>query len=1000
MRAAFAVKDNHQQKNYTKKGSYDPANNFVTAACNGDIKTIRHLIHKKDVVAPELVSIPASRTYVTPLQMALYYQHTDIALLLLNNNKLLPDHCTDSFCKGLLDAKLNAQHQVATVRDRLEEKEEELQRLGALYNASQNLVAQQRASLDSELETTNHQRAEIESLTKRLADALDQQQQQQQANIFRAQTPTPSTTPPADPSTGPIDDELKELRAQLAEMHATKDAFVANTHKQIESAVQQRIDVQRQLDLALKQLDAITGEKKRETLAQQAWIITEKGNELQIDPVANLSQNANLISDVHVTQCMKHHCDWITQIDHFKDYVHRFARQNSEMVSHTKNLVMNVKGRSLWIPPTASSATSGTVQAPLGPDFRDRYGLRVDVESFLPTTPTPHVERLGSLIEDLQRMLGQPELSPFQGMIQSQHTKLQTIKTLLNANNMHETRYIDIITTLVEYFKSILTSQPLDIVLSASHKKATELEGSISKSAVQKVGRESAGSPFGAARHAEDQLTKSAELLTLLHNQLLVARQRYEEVDVEDALATIEAESIAKIEMLQADVLALHTDCRNDALACEQILQEQHETRQVGSSGLHDSIVSMLEQELPKNDFDITSCWQQVTTALENLTLACQHRYNVMKDAVQGLMERKREDSTGDVVAVQLRHNIEKLSVLGQRCDVAVTVFNSIMDLVQDGSLQLRQFFRECKDYAQQSVHGLNKDLETKLTSWNELYTDTLDHHQRQLQFINSRIDVLKGHMSSSNGQPGFPQMGTNLVNTFQQLAAERDWLEKEIPKLQNERIQLTRNLSSTTPTNLFNQSPSEESVSHTPTPPVGPQPKRMSTSRPTSAGEKRVHFNSSTQRAANVQQQQPHTNAVHSPLPLSASPSKTKHVAMPPTSPTPDSGDSANMSAELKYNRNLKFALVQIGIALPPLYLDAITGEIMADPVVASDGHTYDRSSIESWMRKCRTSPVTFDPFPSAVLKPNTVLCGKIGQWRKEQAKSIGFPPLNSQEC
>jgi hypothetical protein len=45
---------------------------------------------------------------------------------------------------------------------------------------------------------------------------------------------------------------------------------------------------------------------------------------------------------------------------------------------------------------------------------------------------------------------------------------------------------------------------------------------------------------------------------------------------------------------------------------------------------------------------------------------------------------------------------------------------------------------------------------------------------------------------------------------------------------------------------------------------------------------------------------------------------------------------------------------------------VDPITYEVFTDPVIASDGHTYERSSILHWFERCRqqgrelTSPLT----------------------------------------
>ena len=48
------------------------------------------------------------------------------------------------------------------------------------------------------------------------------------------------------------------------------------------------------------------------------------------------------------------------------------------------------------------------------------------------------------------------------------------------------------------------------------------------------------------------------------------------------------------------------------------------------------------------------------------------------------------------------------------------------------------------------------------------------------------------------------------------------------------------------------------------------------------------------------------------------------------------------------------------------------ITGEILKDPVVATDGHTYERAAIERWLTDHQTSPLTNAPLVSKHLVPN----------------------------
>ena len=48
---------------------------------------------------------------------------------------------------------------------------------------------------------------------------------------------------------------------------------------------------------------------------------------------------------------------------------------------------------------------------------------------------------------------------------------------------------------------------------------------------------------------------------------------------------------------------------------------------------------------------------------------------------------------------------------------------------------------------------------------------------------------------------------------------------------------------------------------------------------------------------------------------------------------------------------------------------------EIMRDPVMCTDGHTYDRAAIESWLVTHNTSPLTNAALPNRNLIPNHAL-------------------------
>jgi hypothetical protein len=74
----------------------------------------------------------------------------------------------------------------------------------------------------------------------------------------------------------------------------------------------------------------------------------------------------------------------------------------------------------------------------------------------------------------------------------------------------------------------------------------------------------------------------------------------------------------------------------------------------------------------------------------------------------------------------------------------------------------------------------------------------------------------------------------------------------------------------------------------------------------------------------------------------------------------------------------------------IPEHFLCPITYEVLIDPVIASDGHTYERKAIEGWFTKNDTSPNTGLALANKDLLPNYVVKGMLDAFKKEQDKSF----------
>ena len=77
--------------------------------------------------------------------------------------------------------------------------------------------------------------------------------------------------------------------------------------------------------------------------------------------------------------------------------------------------------------------------------------------------------------------------------------------------------------------------------------------------------------------------------------------------------------------------------------------------------------------------------------------------------------------------------------------------------------------------------------------------------------------------------------------------------------------------------------------------------------------------------------------------------------------------------------------------------FLCPITQTAMADPVLAMDGHTYERAAIERWFANGRaTSPVTNARLASTMLVPNHALKSARAAFEEVRGEAAGEDALN----
>ena len=82
-----------------------------------------------------------------------------------------------------------------------------------------------------------------------------------------------------------------------------------------------------------------------------------------------------------------------------------------------------------------------------------------------------------------------------------------------------------------------------------------------------------------------------------------------------------------------------------------------------------------------------------------------------------------------------------------------------------------------------------------------------------------------------------------------------------------------------------------------------------------------------------------------------------------------------------------------------PDDFVCPITQELMIDPVIATDGHTYERHAIERWLAKNSTSPKSGLELDSCAVVPNHMARCQIREWQEEASSRArpSAPPVTA---
>ena len=67
----------------------------------------------------------------------------------------------------------------------------------------------------------------------------------------------------------------------------------------------------------------------------------------------------------------------------------------------------------------------------------------------------------------------------------------------------------------------------------------------------------------------------------------------------------------------------------------------------------------------------------------------------------------------------------------------------------------------------------------------------------------------------------------------------------------------------------------------------------------------------------------------------------------------------------------------------VPSKFMCPLTSDIMEDPVMTREGHSFEKSAILSWLSRHSTCPMTYEPLEISQLVANHALRNEIHAWR-----------------
>eukprot|EP01012_Entosiphon_sulcatum_P031027 TRINITY_DN3868_c0_g1_i2.p1 TRINITY_DN3868_c0_g1~~TRINITY_DN3868_c0_g1_i2.p1 ORF type:complete len:612 (+),score=117.22 TRINITY_DN3868_c0_g1_i2:1125-2960(+) len=576
------------------------------------------------------------------------------------------------------------------------------------------------------------------------------------------------------------------------------------------------------------------------------------------------------------------------------------------------------------------------------------------------------------------------KVGPGEGIQQlaaTQLSKTLRMKELLEANRIKHEDSIGVLQHVMGQLRRVLLSPDITSLLTEAEGRCSSTELRIQQCITEKSRCEEMGSVLAVEKELHRQMSLQRQLLDAIRDKLDIVQSKSEEAEIISGLESVCQTAMSEITNISQERGLLQKQCEQDW----ELLQDDIAKRKPELQAMQESAAKAragLQEFIVENDTAQNVQWQSVSVALGELSRLLAARSNMVHKHLEVVMNLKRLERENETFMLAANAHATRLKDVSQKCCASLNVCELISELLVDCAAEVQSSVSDWQGQVHEIRQKLHKEFYERFTDW--YLTQGEFTHKKKLLLLDVRRKIAETQ---------------NLKRlAIQRLDSAAEQHGEILMKLENQRadledVQLPR-LEETLRAALLLFAPTQRFLETNNIPFTHPE---IELQKWNEHREMEIHMREVSKYQELLIHSQKALLESNSSIPVSERLAilenqqriQTQHIQLETLVRERDTA-KAKASSVQEENRQLKEALQKDFVMIPLEYLDPITLEIMFDPVIAADDHTYERVTIERWFTKKNTSPRTNEPFKDRVLRPNVTLRATIEEWKMKQLEAL----------